>query len=77
MDRKSSQCLTIHHMPHGLDTIWLIILLNFDHIFTPKGNLNRCIQAYYSYYITTISLLGILNTSPQAPVKKYPFIPPR
>ena len=70
MDQKSSHYLTIHHMPSSLDTIWQIRynseqepMLNFDQIFTPKGNLNICIS---STFVATI-LLGICNTGSQAP----------
>jgi hypothetical protein len=63
---SASQFIACNHKPSSLDTIWLISynlkpepMLNFDQIFTPKGNVNKCFIS--SKFVATI-LLGMLNT---------------
>ena len=64
---SASQFIAYNHKPSSLDTIWLISynlepepMLNFDQIFTPKGNVNKCFIS--SKFVATI-LIGMLNTS--------------
>lgn len=63
---RASQFIACNHKPSSLDTIWLTSynlapepMLNFDQIFTPKGNVKKCFIS--SRFGATI-LLGMLNT---------------